>query len=439
MPNRYSFDTALHGMGGFGKVIHGHDNDLDRDVAVKILNSLKSKFDEGDQERFRREAKILAKLSHPNIPAIYDVNFSSNDDFLIIFQFIAGKTLRQVIQEGGPCQLSEVRVWFHQIASALEHAHEKGIVHRDIKPDNIIITPDRENAYVVDFGIALSSEDTKKLTSFGFAIGTPGYMSPEQQAGEEVDAKTDLYSLGVTLYESLAGKPIPVGQYQDLSAYNEAIPPQIDELIQECLQPAATRLASPRHFISRLAGALKPQRPLSVVLAHGKLHEVGSALEELSAEEFARLPTGQLGLILEKVEDVVSSGDSSLKFASESLLGLLIGRAILINPDDYRMIAKATYQWAFEEQLGGHQGSWRLQAGLKDASELVKKDAHAVLVDEGMEFLNEKTLPDKPDWYLKSVREILTSLLANPNCASGVDRLRSKLREVNQVSRARRA
>ena len=107
--------------------------------------------------------------------------------------------------------------------------HTEGMVHRDIKPDNIIITPDRESAYLVDWGIALSQEEASRLTSGGW-IGTPGYMSPEQQAGENVDSRSDLYSLGVTLYEALAGFPIPQSQYRELSLINQAVPPGIDEM-----------------------------------------------------------------------------------------------------------------------------------------------------------------------------------------------------------------
>ena len=134
-----------------------------------------------------------------------------------------------------------MKSWFHQIASALDHAHALGIVHRDIKPANIIIKPDHDTAYLVDFGIALTAEDAKKLTKSGFAIETPGYMSPEQSAGEVVDQRADIYSLGVTLYETLSGEAIPVGQYLDLSSANEAVPPEIDTLIQDRLLPKNQR------------------------------------------------------------------------------------------------------------------------------------------------------------------------------------------------------
>jgi len=295
-----------------GKIIKGHDNDLQREIAVKVLIDNAGALPPVDIERFRREARILAKLSHPNIPAIYDVVLDeSAANFLIIFQFVSGKNLRQLLADEGRCQLSEVRIWFHQLASAIDYAHSLGVIHRDIKPENVIITPDRETAYLVDFGIALSTNDPKKLTEYGYAIGTPGYMSPEQASGKEIDARTDLFSLGVTLYEVLAGKAILVGDYQELSTVDESVPPQIDELIQECLLPVDRRVPSAKAFSSRLAGSLRVTRPLSEVLSHGRLHEVANAIERLDADDFARLPKGQRALVLLKCEDIVDSGVDS--------------------------------------------------------------------------------------------------------------------------------
>src|SRR6266404_6231951 len=116
---RFTFQDAPHGSGGFAKVTKGRDNILERDIAIKVLDSLATEFSEADQERFRREARILARLSHPNIPAIYDVD-SGPGKFSLIFQFVDGINLRQLISQEGPCQVSEARLWFHQIASALE-------------------------------------------------------------------------------------------------------------------------------------------------------------------------------------------------------------------------------------------------------------------------------------------------------------------------------
>lgn len=183
MTDRYVYKEEEAGSGGFGKVLVAHDSILDRDVAVKALDPILKAFSEAEQERFKREARTLAKMSHPNIPAVYDVEFTV-EKFNIYFQFIDGQNLRRIIERNGPSPIGTARQWFQQIASALEHAHKLGIIHRDVKPENIIITPDMQTAYLVDFGIAISAEDAKRLTETGYVIGTMGYMSPEQVAGE---------------------------------------------------------------------------------------------------------------------------------------------------------------------------------------------------------------------------------------------------------------
>ncbi|WP_243384846.1 serine/threonine-protein kinase [Geothrix alkalitolerans] len=437
-PERYHFEAKPHGSGGFGKIIKGHDNDLERDIAIKVLSDEKGIFSASSIERFRREARILAKLSHPNIPAIYDVVL--NDDaknFLIIFQFVGGQNLRQIIDSEGKCRLPEVRVWFHQLASAIEYAHSMGVIHRDIKPENVIISQDRENACLVDFGIALSSEDSKKLTDYGYAIGTPGYMSPEQLAGKEIDSKTDLYSLGVTLYEALAGKAIPVGDYEELSTVDESIPPQIDELIQECLAPAERRVPSAKAFSTRLATSLRVTRSLSEVLAHGRLHEVAGAIEQLDADDFSRLPKGQRALILLKCEDVVDSGEESLRSAGISFLDTLLRIGIHLSKEDYRKIVKPSIDWAYEQSSFGRQGNSTLQLALERAAGDARPDSHSVLAEEFIQFIKDKKLESKPNWYLQVLRNFLNSLLANQICDTYVTELSGIMREVNRIQRAR--
>lgn len=436
---RYQFDTKPHGHGGFGKIIKGHDSDLQRDIAIKVLSDEKGVLLSSDIERFRREARILAKLSHPNIPAIYDVVLEDHTkNFLIIFQFVEGNNLRQLLTSEGRCQLSEVRVWFHQIASAVDYAHSMGVIHRDIKPENVIITPDRENAYLVDFGIALSAEDSKKLTEYGYAIGTPGYMSPEQVAGKDVDTKSDLYSLGVTLYEVLAGRAIAVGDYEELSTVDESVPPQIDELIQECLLPADRRVPSAKVFSNRLAGSLRVTKPLSEVLSHGRLHEVAGAIEQLDADDFSRLPKGQRALVLLKCEDVVSSGVENLRSAGISFLETLLRIGLHLPKDDYRKIVTPSINWAYEEYSFGKQGNGILQTALDRAATEARSDAHTVLAEELLAFLKSKEdLASKPNWYLQVLRNLLNSLMANQVCEDNIAELSNAMRDINRIQRAR--
>ena len=225
-------------------------------------------------------------MSYPNVPAIYDVHFN-NDNMYIFFEFVDGQALRELIKGEATPPLEKIRRWFTQVAAALDHAHSKGIVHRDVKPDNIIISTDHENATLVDFGIALTADDAKSLTPEGYVIGTPAYMSPEQANDEELDGRSDLYSLGITLYETLSGHLPHPGGYQSLADQNEAIPPSFDDLIKSCLaQDRNVRIQSAQEFIKQIRFVFRTDVPLSTLLTEARLHEICAALRQMSAEDF---------------------------------------------------------------------------------------------------------------------------------------------------------
>ena len=433
---RFAFASEPHGVGGFGKVIKGRDSALERDIAVKVLDPLLTEFEEGERERFRREARILARLSHPNIPSIYDVVFGPSQ-FLIIFEFIEGRNLRTILEEGGAADVSKAQTWFRQIASALEQAHDLGIVHRDVKPENIIITPDGKTAYLVDWGIALSAQEAQRLTGSGGWIGTPGYMSPEQQAGEEVDSRTDIYSLGVTLYEVLAGKAIAQGNYQELSLINQAVPPQMDELVHACLEPATNRLESAKAFAAKLDATLAPRRPFAETLSQGRLHEIAGALRRLDADEFVQLPEGQRALILVKLDDILGAEDPNLSYATAEFLELLILRGVRLDQDSYRTIAGPALYRAFAYEYDGRLGRRSLQDAIQDAAAVVTGDVFTVLANEVNTFVENQILEDKPGWYLQGLRQVLQGLLANPACTVGAKQLADALRSVNKAQAGR--
>jgi serine/threonine protein kinase len=440
MAERYVYlKESEIGSGGFGKVRVAHDTTLDRDVAVKSLDPILKEFSEAEQERFKREARTLAKLSHPNIPAVYDVEYTQ-DAFNIYFQFIEGKNLRKIIQENGPSQISVVRQWFLQIGSALEHAHKLDIIHRDIKPENIIITPDQQTAYLVDFGIALSREDEQRLTKKGYVVGSVGYMSPEQAAGEILDARADIFSLGVTFYEVLAGKRMAPGNYEDLSS-NEAIPSSIDDFVLECTEPDRDRrLASARVFLTRLAGALaQPTKPLSDVLAHGKLHELALVIEEYSPTGFKNLPAGQRILIMEKVNGVVLSENEMLDQAGERFLELLVTRGVLIDAESYREIVQPAIHWAFEKKFDMYVGRPSIRKALEAAAFTSGDGAFEVLSRELLAHLSTVNFDGKPEWYLHSMRELIQALMANPTCEDVALEFGKLLRTINKAQRARPA
>ena len=190
------------GRGGMAVVYRSMDHRLNRYVAVKILKEELSR-DEDFRRRFHAESQAVAMLSHANIVAVYDVNHSGEADY-IVMELIDGLTLKQYMQQRGALSWREALHFATQIAKAIEHAHSRGIVHRDIKPHNIMILKDG-SVKVADFGIARLNSSQSTLTRE--ALGSVHYISPEQAKGSQVDARSDLYSLGVVMYEMLTGKP----------------------------------------------------------------------------------------------------------------------------------------------------------------------------------------------------------------------------------------
>ena len=190
------------GAGGMGEIYLAEDSQLDRKVALKFLPSHLCQ-DEASRARFTREAKAAAKLDHPNIVPVYEVGEFKGRPFFVMAH-IEGKSLREVIKEG-KLTISEAVNLMMQICEGLNEAHSAGVVHRDIKPGNIIIDK-KSKPRLLDFGLASVSGE-EKLTKTGSTLGTVGYMSPEQVKGELVDYRSDIFSFGVVLYETLTGLP----------------------------------------------------------------------------------------------------------------------------------------------------------------------------------------------------------------------------------------
>jgi len=196
------------GAGGMGEVYRAHDTRLRRDVAIKVLPETIARG--GAWERFEREAHAASALNHPNICAVYDVGDADGRPFLVM-ELLEGKTIRDYLGKQ-PAEARTTIALAIQIADALEAAHAKGIVHRDIKPGNIMVTG-REHVKVLDFGLAkhapANTDDTRtldSLTAAGTVVGTPSYIAPEILQGKEADARSDLWALGVVLYEMLSGR-----------------------------------------------------------------------------------------------------------------------------------------------------------------------------------------------------------------------------------------
>jgi eukaryotic-like serine/threonine-protein kinase len=245
------------GAGGMGEVYRAHDSKLGRDVAIKTLPREFAR-DPERLARFRREARTLASLNHPNIGAIYGLEEFDDVDCLVM-ELVEGETLR------GPLPVEKALDCARQVVEALESAHEKGIVHRDLKPANIKITP-QGRVKVLDFGLAKAiwgpeqNQDLSELatvtsveTLAGNIVGTPGYMSPEQARGKDIDERTDIWAFGCLLYELLTGKRVFQGETvsetiaavlerePDWQALPAKTPAKIRELLRQCLQKDAGR------------------------------------------------------------------------------------------------------------------------------------------------------------------------------------------------------
>ncbi|MGH9786378.1 MAG: serine/threonine-protein kinase, partial [Terriglobia bacterium] len=243
--------TEKLGQGGMGVVYRGIDLDLDRPVAIKVLPP-GAEQDEDSIARFLREAKTASKLQHPAITTIYEFGVKDKLRYLVM-EFIDGKTLRQILKTGSlPVrQLLEIAI---QVTDALSLAGEKGIVHRDIKSENIMLT-DRGQVKILDFGLAKMVEKTGPVasdhfqTAGGVVMGTITHMSPEQALGAEVDARTDLYSTGVVLFEMATGQLPFSGNSANVvlakilnqpappaSELNPELPPSLEKVIRKCLE-----------------------------------------------------------------------------------------------------------------------------------------------------------------------------------------------------------
>ncbi len=236
--------TQQIGRGGMGTVYAAIDETLHRDVAIKVLNA--GLNDPTVARRFRAEAVTVARLNHPGIATIYEL-VQHDGQWLMVMEFVRGDTLEQAVAEKGPLPVARAAELTMQVLSALAHAHSLGVVHRDLKPANLMLTAGG-GMKIMDFGIARVA-GAEQLTSAGFMMGTPAYMAPEQVLGQDIDARTDLYAMGLVLYHVVSGAvpfkgttPIQVAQAriheEPLSLANERpdLPRWLADVVDIALQ-----------------------------------------------------------------------------------------------------------------------------------------------------------------------------------------------------------
>ena len=276
LSNRYELGETL-GYGGMSEVHHGHDVRLGREVAIKILRADLAR-DPQFQERFRREAQNAAALNHPAIVAVYDTG-EANTEFgplpYIVMEYVEGRTLRDIVKTEGPMSQKRAMEVMADVCAALDFSHRHGIVHRDVKPANVMITKNGA-VKVMDFGIARAMHDGQSaMTQTAAVIGTAQYLSPEQARGESVDARSDVYAAGCVLYELITGEPPFTGDspvavaYQHVredpkppSSVNPAVAPELDAVVLKALAKGpANRYQSAAEMRSDLVRTLSGQRP----------------------------------------------------------------------------------------------------------------------------------------------------------------------------------
>lgn len=310
MLGQYQIQRLL-GSGGMGQVYLARDTTLDRDVAIKTL--LASHTENAELvKRFEIEAKSVAKFKHPKIVQVYGVNISGPQPYMAM-EYVEGMTLDDLIKQNGPLNWKQALNIIAQVASALNAAHEQGVIHRDIKPANILVDKNM-NVHVTDFGIAKVLADTQHLTSTDAALGSPSYMSPEHCGVGDVSPASDMFSLGVTLYECMTGElpfraehalavmhKIVNDQHDTIEEKIDDVPPMVPMIVDALLEKKQdNRYTSAKQLLEDLRSIREGKEPTHLTMlrkkvagsdtTHYELAEISSDL--LAATKDQSLVTG---------------------------------------------------------------------------------------------------------------------------------------------------
>ena len=305
----------LIGKGGMGVVYRAHDLALERSVALKLLSPVLAE-DPDFRERFLVESRLAASLDHPNVVPIYDAGEVEGQLYLAM-RYVEGTDLKRLLAQEGTLEPERAIAICSQIADALDAAHARGLVHRDVKPSNVLLD-EREHAYLADFGLTRRLSDQAPDFEAGLSVGTPSYVAPEQIEGKELDGRADQYSLACLLYECLTGElPFPRGsEAATLFAHLEEAPPApagLEDVIPRAMaKDPADRYESCRAFVATA------HRALSAPRTRGRRRWLAAALVVLAAMG------ASIGVVLTR--DTNSGRDGPPAITQSSIAGATLGR-----------------------------------------------------------------------------------------------------------------
>ena len=291
-------NLEMVGSGGMGAVYRAYDVVLDMKVAVKVL--LPGKSNEA-AVRFHNEARAAAKLMHPNIIKVYDFGQNESGDLYLVMEYIDGITLDQYIKEKGSLDFFKLYPILLQICKGLGHAHKHGVLHRDVKPSNVILSGNEErgyNVYIADFGLAKLAEadgtgESQSLTSTGVRVGSPLYMSPEQALSLELDQRADIYSFGCLIYKALTGRPPLEGStyIETLSMHiNEQAPTLASKYPGEC----PDEILALESMVAKCLSKEKEKRYASMEELQIELQDLAASIAPPSPSPGSEASTGSL-------------------------------------------------------------------------------------------------------------------------------------------------
>lgn len=362
------------GTGGMADVYLARDTQLERQVALKILHSQYA-TDQSFIDRFRREAHAAANLQHPNVVQIYD--WGREDDYhFIVMEFIEGRVLKDVIASEAPMEPREATRIAGDVLAALSYAHRAGLVHRDVKPGNVLLDTETDDVHVTDFGIARASTgDT--MTQTGTILGTAYYLSPEQAQGLPLDARSDLYSLGVVLYEMVSGRrpfegdsPVAIAykhvreQPPPPSRYAEDIPPALEAIILTALQKRPEDRYSSATQMRRDLEAFAAGRDVTATMPAPVASDDTQVLRQVGPIERAarRRPGWLVALALALLAGGLALGTWSLINLLRPAVGSVeVPTVVQRNPDQAQRILRARN---LEPSFEGNEPSDTVAAGL---------------------------------------------------------------------------